>query len=378
MRDDLRLGTIAGIPVGISWGLVVIVGAFTWLLASSRWPVTQPDLPTSAYWSAGFAAAALLFFSVLIHELGHAVVARRKEVGVEGITLWALGGATHLRNDSPNPGSELQIAAAGPLASVGVGVAFAGAYQLWSAVADPGLTGSVLRWLAIVNIALAVFNLLPALPLDGGRILAAAAWKVTGNRSTGTRVGAGVGRAMGVALMAFGVYESFVWSSTGGVWTAAIGWFIFGAATHERERAAVTDRLADKSVADLMLRDVPVAEDWMTVETFRAHLAQDSVDSSHELFGVRAFDGSITAVVTSEALDRVPEASRAYVRVLQIAEPATSVPRVEPTDAVTDALADHEELRVRPIAVVDHAGRLVGSIGPAQLLAAGARDRAGA
>jgi CBS domain-containing protein len=288
---------------------------------------------------------------------------------VEGITLWALGGATHLRNDSPTPGAELQIAAAGPAASVAVGLGFGALYQQWSAVADPGLTGSVLRWLAIVNIALAVFNLLPALPLDGGRILSAAAWKVTGKRSTGVRVGAGVGRALGVALMGFGLYESIAWSSSGGIWTAAIGWFVFGAATQERDRVRVTDQLADVSVADLMLTDVPVAEDWMTVETFLVHLAQDSVGSEHELFGVRAFDGSITAVVTSTALSRVPESSRPYVRVLQVSEPANHVPRVEPTDAVTDALADHEELRIRPIAVVDHAGRLVGSIGPAQLIA---------
>jgi len=172
MNDTIRLGRIAGIPIGVNWTVIGIAALMAWSLAGRLLPGEVPGLDPAAYWAAGAGVAVLFLASLLAHELAHAVVARRNGIGVDGITLWLLGGVARLRGEARTPGAEARIAIVGPLTSLAVGaVAFAVAAGLGrlDLAGPPALAVVAAQWLAVVNVVLGVFNLIPGAPLDGGR-----------------------------------------------------------------------------------------------------------------------------------------------------------------------------------------------------------------
>lgn len=182
MTETVRLGRLFGVDVGVNWSVFVIFALISFGLAAGRFPVVHPDHPPSAYLAAGLAAGLIFLLSLFAHELSHAVVARRNGVGCDGITLWLFGGVARLTGEPDSPGADLRIAGIGPLVSLMLGGLFAAATGVLVAFDGPELVAAVLAWLALINIVLAVFNLAPAAPLDGGRILRAAVWKFSGDR----------------------------------------------------------------------------------------------------------------------------------------------------------------------------------------------------
>ena len=200
MRDSLTIGRIAGISVGINWSWLIVFALIAWTLAVRFFPLTYPGLGSRAYWVMGAVAAIVFFGSILLHELGHALTAVREGVKIEGITLWLFGGVARFSSRLPSPASEFRISIAGPLVSLVLTVAFALAGALWQALPAPA-TG-VLDYLARINALVLGFNLVPALPLDGGRMLQAGLWPRTGyRRATLTAVFAGF-----VFLIILGIY----------------------------------------------------------------------------------------------------------------------------------------------------------------------------
>jgi Zn-dependent protease len=179
---SLRFGRIAGIPVGASWSALLIAGLIAWSLAGSVLPAEVPGLAPAACWLAGLAGAGLFLGSLLAHEVGHALVARRAGLRVRGITLWLLGGVALLEDEPATPGDELRVALVGPAVSLALAVAFGLVAVAGSLLARPTAVVFVLAWLAVGNAALAVFNLLPAAPLDGGRVLRGLLWRRHGSR----------------------------------------------------------------------------------------------------------------------------------------------------------------------------------------------------
>src|SRR5437870_2464722 len=182
MRQTIRLGRVAGVQIGLNGGALVIVVLLAAGLAFGRLPVVDPDRPLLVYLLAGLAAAILFLASILAHELAHATVARANGVQVDAITLWLLGGVAELRGEPRSPRAEFAIAVVGPLMSGLVGLLFGALDFGLAAVGAPRVEVSVAGYLAITNLALAVFNLIPAAPLDGGRVLRAAVWRWTGDR----------------------------------------------------------------------------------------------------------------------------------------------------------------------------------------------------
>jgi Zn-dependent protease len=267
VTDGVPLGSLAGIRIRAHWSVLVILGLMAWSLAIDVLPVDLPGRPPAVYWLVGVVTALIFYGCLLGHELGHAVLARRRGVVVEAVTLWLFGGITRISGEAATPASEAAIAAIGPAISLAVAVFFALAGLAFEAVRLQVMTAAAL-WLAVMNGALALFNLIPAFPLDGGRLLRALLWWRNGDHVRATRVATRVSAALSYGLMAFGLLEFFLSSPLNGLWLGVIAWFLLSAGRAESSRILLHDALQGLVVADVMSPQPVVAPDWLSVEEF--------------------------------------------------------------------------------------------------------------
>src|SRR5215217_1681296 len=214
MGDSFELGRIAGIRIGVNWSWLVVFALIVWTLAATIFPDSNPGLSDGTYLAMAIVAAVLFFVSLLLHELGHALVARREGVEIEGITLWLFGGVAKFKSMFPSAGAEFRIATAGPLVSLAIGVFFV----LVALVGDlPEAVDGVVGYLGYINLVLLVFNLIPALPLDGGRVLRSILWHTKGDFRWATNVAAEVARVFAYLFIGLGLAEVIFLSSFAGV-----------------------------------------------------------------------------------------------------------------------------------------------------------------
>jgi Zn-dependent protease len=239
VNDTVTLGRVAGIPIGLNWSWTLVFALLVWSLARDVFPATNPGLEAGTYAVMALIAVTLFFGSLLLHELGHALEARREGIDVDGITLWLLGGVARIRGSLPGPGAELRLAGAGPLVTGAIALV-CGAVALGTHL-DTAVDG-VAAWLAYVNLVLLGFNLLPALPLDGGRLLRAALWRARGDFVWATVVAAAIGRVLGIGLIAAGFLAIGLLGLLTGAWLVVIGWFVFQFAGAEAESAGALRR----------------------------------------------------------------------------------------------------------------------------------------
>jgi Zn-dependent protease len=338
MNGNLTLGRLGGVQIRIHWSWLVVFALIVWSLAETVFPSQNPELSDSVHLAMAVAAALLFFASVLLHELGHAWQARRDGLEIDGITLWLFGGVAQFKGAFPNPGAEFRIAVAGPL----VTVVLSGGFALLALAGLPSAVDGVAAWLGYINLTLLVFNLIPALPLDGGRVLRAALWRARGDLGWATRVAADVGMGFGYLFIALGVLMFIVEGSFSGAWLAFIGWFLLQAATAEARYVATEQALAGLHVRDLMVRNPVVVDPDITVGRFMDEVASSRrfttypvVDRGGRPIGLLAFS-SVAAVPRSEwDMRRVRDTMIALDQVPLLAESTSAV----------DALAD---LSLRP------------------------------
>ncbi|WP_433686914.1 site-2 protease family protein [Micromonospora carbonacea] len=362
MRASFRIGRIAGVPVGVNWSVLVIFALIAWGLAGSQFPRSYPGRPTWAYVLAGLSAAVVFFLGLLAHEVSHAVVAKRNGLEVSGITLWLFGGVAELRGEARDPGAELRIAGVGPLVSLIVGVFFGGVAALLALAGVHGLLLGALAWLAGINVLLAVFNVLPAAPLDGGRLLRAAVWKATGDRTRASVVAARAGWVLGALLIGLGLWQFLRGAGVGGLWLALIGWFLIGAAGMEERQARLGSALRGVRVADVMTPQPQTASGDMTVADF--------VD--HYLFAYRhsalplTDDGRPVGLVTLDRVRGIPAEARSATRLAEVACRADQLVLADPDEQLTDLLPRLSEC-ADGRALVVAGGRLVGIVSPSDI-----------
>ncbi len=356
MRATVRLGRVFGIEIGVHWSVLVIAGLISFGLTGG---LADPVL-----WAVVVPTVAVFFVSLLAHELSHSVVARRNGMEVRGITLWLLGGVAQLDGNMPSAGAEFRIAAAGPAMSFLLGAGFFGLFALGSVLGAPDLIVQAIGWLAFVNVILGGFNLLPAAPLDGGRILAGTVWAITGDRTRAEVVATRAGQGFGGLLVVSGVLGPFVGIPFVSLWTALMGLFVYRAASAELAHARLLDVFGDASVRDVMSADPETVRGWMTVEGYAREVAD--TPPRHHVLPVVGWDGGIMGVVTLERLARVPAADRNGVRVQDVAFPMSMV---------ATAAADENVLTVAPrfgagpvpVLLVFDGGALIGIVTPADL-----------
>jgi Zn-dependent protease len=357
---SVPLGRFAGIPIGANWSVLVVLALIANLLAVDVLPATAPAQPHFWYWFTGVVTAVCFLASLLAHELAHAVLARHYGMKVKRITLWMLGGAAELDGEAPAPKAELVIAVVGPLTSLVLGGACWGA-SWWAEATPPSLAVLGLSWIGITNIALAVFNLLPGAPLDGGRILRALVWKWTGDRARATVVAARAGQGLGLLLVVGGVVQSFVQGALGGLWLAVIGWFLIFVAGRELAGGVARERLAGVRLRDLMDPHPPIAPGWWTVEAFLDHVAGTSRE---RVFPVTSFDGAPLGVVSLAELTRLSEQARLNRRVGDVARKPPRVVVADADEQLIDVMSRTVLRQGRDLVLVGEGGRLAGVIGP--------------
>jgi Zn-dependent protease/CBS domain-containing protein len=352
MGDSFELGRVAGIRIGIHWSWLVVFALIAWTLAASVFPHHNPGLSDGTYLAMAFAATVLFFASLLAHELGHALVARREGMEIEGITLWLFGGVAKFKGMFPSAGAELRIALAGPLVSLAIGVLFV--LLAWGS-GLPAEVDGVAAWLGYINLLLLGFNLLPALPLDGGRVLRALLWQGKRDFAWATRLAAEIGRGFGFLLIALGIFELIFRSSFGGAWLAFLGWFLLQAAGSEVRYLAVRQALDGLRVADLMIPAPATVGPDETLGTFmdeivwaRRHTTYPVVDNGQAL-GLLAFR-SVAAVPRNEWDGR---------RVREVMLPRERLPVFAEDDELVDALVELGESDISRGLVLD-GDRLVG------------------
>jgi len=373
MRQSVRFGRVAGLPVGAHWSVVIILGIFADVLAASVLPANDPHQPAVAYWAVGFIAAACLLASLLAHELSHALVARRNGVGVRSITLWMLGGVAELEGEPPSPGADLRIALAGPAASLIAGAVFIGAAAAIGQAGGPALAVAAAAWLGVMNGLLAIFNLLPGAPLDGGRVLRAALWRRYGDRDRAATAAAAGGRYLGALLVGLGLVELVLLRSLlGGLWLMLIGWFLTSAAAAEQRAVTISCALRGLRVADVMSPHPEIAPGWASVAEFTARVA--AARPPQRAFPVLSAGGSLAGVVVMAGLARIRPRERSLRRVEQVALAVPGAYRVAPEDPAA-GLAARVPLGGEVAAIVLDEGRIVGMVTTADLRQALLRRR---
>jgi Zn-dependent protease/CBS domain-containing protein len=330
VNGNIRLGRIGGVEVRINWSWLVIFALIVWSLADGVFPSQNPGLSDRVHLAMAIVAALLFFASLLLHELGHAWEARREGMEIDGITLWLFGGVSQFKSRFPSAGAEFRIAIAGPLVSLVLGVVFV----LIALAGLPSAVDGVAAWLGYINLTLLVFNLIPALPLDGGRVLRAALWRRTGDLARATRIATEIGRGFGYLFIALGVAMFIFQGSFSGAWLAFIGWFLLQAATAEARYIATEAALAGLRVRDLMVRKPVTVDGDLTIGQFMDEVAQSRrfttypvVDADRPI-GLLAFS-SVAAVPRSEWDTR---------RVRDAMIPLDGVPLLTEDETAVDAL----------------------------------------
>ncbi len=330
-----RIGSIAGLDIKLDWSILIIFWLLTWSLAASGLPAFTAGYGTAQYWVAAVATTVAFFVSLLAHELSHCVVARRHGIHVRDVTLWLLGGVSRLEQEPPTPSADLRIALAGPAMSFALGAGAFGVAVLLVALGAPDLVTSCAVWLASVNIILAVFNLVPAAPLDGGRVLRSIRWRQTGDRARATIDAARAGRVFAFVLVGLGFFEFLVGVDVSGLWFVLLGWFLLSASRVEEMQARMTRSLGTTRVRDLMTPD-PIS----VPGTISVHDAlHDYVLARHcSSFPVLAADGGCTGLVTLGRMRSVRPELRTTTPVSAISWTLVDLTTAAPDELLLDVL----------------------------------------
>jgi Zn-dependent protease len=364
MNENLSLGRIAGIHVGLNWSLLVVGALITWSLATGLLPSAAPGQSAGAYWTAGVVSAIVFLASLLAHELAHSVVAMRRGVRVEGITLWLFGGVSRFSSETGSPGAQALITFVGPLTSLLLGILFFLGSAAVGGGARPGLVAATLSWLGYINIALGVFNLLPAFPLDGGRLLQSLIWLRTGDRLRATSIAVRIGMIFAYLLIAYGL-ASFLLAGNliGGIWSVFLGWFLLSAARSEEAGGLIRQALAGISIAQMMTPNPVQAPDDISVEEA---LHGYVLASRHSTFPTHDAAGRLTGLLTMAALKNVAPDARPATLVKEVICPLDRVSTASPADPVTNLLGLSEGCSEGRTLVLD-GGRLVGIVSPSDI-----------
>jgi Zn-dependent protease/CBS domain-containing protein len=354
VESSFTIARIRGIPIGVHYTWAIAVVMITWSLAASYFPSSYQGWSSQTYWLVGAAAALLLFVSVLFHELCHSFVAQARGLAVKSITLFIFGGVSNIAQDSEDPQDEFLIAVVGPLSSLALSGVFWLALQ--AVPNDTSPLGALLFYLAIVNLMLAVFNILPGFPLDGGRVLRAILWGATGSMVRGTTIATGVGQVVAFLFIGYGIWQIFIQNDfLGGVWIGFIGWFLNSAAEATRRQVQVQEGFRGVKVASVMTPDPPVVSPALSV--------RELVDEYILRRGSRAIpvaqDGGIVGLVTLSDVKHLPEPewSSNSVGAIMTRPPLRTI---GPDAPVTRALERLVEDDVNQLLVVDKDGTLLG------------------
>jgi Zn-dependent protease len=344
-NGNITIGHVWGIPIQINPSLFLILGYLTWWIAGGLLPAAYPELSDVGRWLTALLSALLFFASILFHELAHAWVARRNGIPVLSVTLYIFGGIAQLGGKPKTSGAEFRVAAVGPASSLVLAAIF---YGLGQAFTDRGFFGASAEWLAYINMGLALFNLLPGYPLDGGRILESIVWGLTGKQETGVKVAGTAGQIIAYGLIGLGLFRVFQGDVFGGIWFILIGFILHNAATTEKRAFLQQGQLAGIPVSQVMgiVREPEVPAGLTMQQLVEQHILGQGQSS----FIVTAA-GTPVGVLSLRDVSDVPRADWEQTTTGDVMTPLAELPRVSPNDELLTAvqLMDANQLLQLPV-----------------------------
>nr|MBC7245569.1 site-2 protease family protein [Chloroflexota bacterium] len=323
---SVRIGRILGIEIRVDYSWFIVFVLVTWSLAGQYFPGTYPGWSRTAYWVIGALTSVLFFASVLAHELAHSLVSEASGVPVKDITLFIFGGAARITDEPQTAGGEFWMALVGPLTSLAI-AAVSGFVWLVSRAFSPYLH-ALASWLAVINLSLALFNLIPGFPLDGGRIFRALVWAVTGNLRQATRIATNLGRLVAYGFILVGVVQLFSGNWVNGLWIAFIGWFLDHAATSSYQRVALREMLAGHKAREVMTTECQFIPPHLTLDTLVDEII---LPSGRRCFPVQE-GGQLYGLLTLHRISQVPRQAWGHTRVQDVMIPRVQLKTVHPDD----------------------------------------------
>ncbi len=361
MRSSFRLGRILGIEIGIHVSWLFIFGFLTWSLAAGYFPSPDvlPGRDTALYWTLGAISSLSLFASVLAHEIGHSIIARRNGIPVKNITLFIFGGASNITKEAETPGAEFRMAVTGPLVSFGLSAIFFAIYFI-GGQAQTSLN-AVVVYLAQINLILGVFNLLPGFPLDGGRVFRSIIWKINKDEVKATRIAATTGQVIAYLLIFGGIALAFT-IGLSGLWLALIGWFLASAASASLQQSVLSEALKGVKVKEVAGTGIKTTAADVTVEKALAAMLEFNQRALPVMEGDR-----LVGLVSMTDVKRTPRDSWSSETVNNIMTLATEVKTVTMDDDLAKALELLQSAGYNQLPVMAE-GRLRGMISRTDLL----------
>lgn len=359
-RHTIPIGRVFGILIELDYSWFLVFGLFTWIFAVSYYPAEYKHWTITEYWFMGAITAVMLFVSVLLHELGHSLVAMHYKILVRRITFFVFGGVSQIEAEPPSAGTEFLIAIAGPTVSFVLAAIF---WRLEPLAAQVAPLFALTKCLALLNFVLGFFNLLPGFPLDGGRILRAILWAVTGNFQRAAVLAAVAGRFFGFLLIFLGVWQVLAGHVINGVWIALIGWFLESAAASQAQQQVLKDLLAGHRISEMMNREyVRVSGDLTLQELVDKHV----LGRGHRCFVVSRGDETIGLLTLSE-IKKVPRSSWSTTTVAQVGIPMGELITAQPDAEAWTTIEKMGRDGINQIPVVEN-GRIIGMFGREDLI----------
>lgn len=331
MGDGVRIGKLAGVELRLDWTTLLAFALISWTLREAILPEAAEGYSPAAYWSVALLTTGAFYASLIAHELAHAVVARHHGVPVQRITLWIFGGVASLETDAPDARTELRIAVAGPAVSIAFGAIVLVLAGVGDAVGVPDLALAGLAWLGVISLVLAVFNLVPAFPLDGGRVLRAVLWSTWGNRLRATSAAATSGRVFAYILMGLGALEVVTGGGIGGLWLVFLGWFLLAASQREATAVTLEAALGSHTVAHIMTPNPVTAGPRMTL----AALVDQVWAGRYTGFPVVDEWGRAIGIIDLHDVRRIPQERWPVTHVGEVMTPLHRVPIAHPDEPAT-------------------------------------------
>lgn len=326
MRASWRITRIMGIDINIDPSWLIIFALVSWTLASYYFPRQFPDWSAGLSWLVGIATSLLFFASVLAHELAHSIVAKWQGEEVRSITLFLLGGVAQITEEPDKPSKEFFMAVVGPLSSIAIGIVFFIIWLLVRGVSQP--LGALTQYLAIINVVLAVFNLIPGFPMDGGRVLRALLWKTTGNLRKATRIASTTGQVIAFLFIIGGIVQIFSGLIFSGIWIIFIGWFLHNAATVGYRQVVMKEMLKEVRAKDLMSTDFETIPSNLTIQ----QLIDEYILKRRDRAFLVSDRGELKGIICLENVKAVPLEKRATTLVAEMMTPKEKLEVVSPED----------------------------------------------
>lgn len=361
MRNTINLGKIFDIQIKIDYSWFIIFLLITWSLGGHYFPHSYPGWQSLTYWIVAFSTCLIFFACVLAHELSHSLVSKAHGIPVRDITLFIFGGVAQIASEPEKPRNEFLMAFAGPLISIVIAILFRFVFFVMRDSFQP--VAALAYWLSRINLILAIFNLVPGFPLDGGRILRAVVWKITGNFRKATRIASGAGQFVAFLLIFFGMFMFFTGRFFNGLWFVFIGWFLNNAAEKSYRWVALKDTMRGVTVEEVMVKECYGVPGDITLEQL---IHEHIIRGGHRCLPVIE-SGRVVGLVTVHQIKEVPHHAWSSTTVEEVMIPLDKTKAVKPSDPLFSIFETMTREDISQLPVVQN-GELVGIIGKDNIL----------